>query len=486
MKRFLYLFAFLVLQLCLPLMGQNSYMQWINGDKHVLGVVKPVSPVETTEVKRPGYYRQYLRAHNQIQDTFFFRNLSDQTLIINKIHVQDTTLYTYTRTTKPGKIGYIVYHTFLNAHASGIENVVVRFNVMTNFSPWVMCETNYIIIGDYNATKVENKEQYSIVYTEVIDSFIHKKLYCDNNNRPLSMGLVHARTGDRMHTWSFWDPVGRMLDTIFKKSIYVYVKDDYNCQRYQLKILCKQNGVWQNAVCRSAGNQYQILADEQTDSLFLYNDTVYVKLDVRYSKSAETINFHAVNVIRFTDDYLAFAHNMNGFAYVPDQYAIVFDKELSIDIFEEMERLKSNHPLLTFEIMHDQLLVVTLPKKRYWVDSYYLNKLLKDNKIDYVSQTLKSNEVGFTFLQKSVTIRGIIMEVADASDSLIQSYGFSLSTKYPNMGWVELEYKDRIINRDFCARFNALGEVPLFEDRVPHWYAFRRKLDYRDYDFIKH
>jgi hypothetical protein len=27
--------------------------------------------------------------------------------------------------------------------------------------------------------------------------------------------------------------------------------------------------------------------------------------------------------------------------------------------------------------------------------------------------------------------------------------------------------------------------VPLFEDRVPHWYAFRRNLDYREHDFIK-
>lgn len=484
MKRFLYLFAFLVLHLTMPLMGQNSYMQWINGDKHVLGLVKPATPVETLEVKRPGYYRQYLRAYNQVQDTFFFRNLSDQTLIINKIHVQDTSLYTYTRTTKPGKIGYIVYHTFLNAHASGIENVVVRFNVMTNFSPWVMCETNYIIIGNYNVSRIEIKTNYNIIYTEIIDSFVSRQLVCDQKDQPRSMGLVHARTGTKMHTWNCWDALGRSADSIFTKSAFVYVRDDYNCMRYQLKVLVKQDGIWQNAVCRPAGNQYQILVDEQTDSLFLYNDTVYTKLDIRYQKGAETMHFFAVNVVRYSDDFLAFAHNLNGFAYVPAQYAIVFDKDLTIDVAEEAERLKREFPLMTFSVLYDQLLLVTLPKQRYWIDEHYLNRLLKDNKIDYLSQMLHSNEYGFTFLQKTVTIRGIIMENASASDSLLKSHGFSLSKKYPELGWVELEYKERIIDRDFCARFNALGEAALFEDRVAQWYSFRRKPnDY--YDFIK-
>lgn len=484
MNRFLYVFAFLVLHLTMPLKGQNSYMQWINGDKHVLGLVKPVRPVETTEVKRPGYYKQPLRAQNQIQDTFFFRNLSDQTLIINKIHVQDTTLYTYTRTTKPGKIGYIVYHTFLNANASGIENVVVRFNVMTNFSPWVMCETNYIIIGNFNVSRIEIKTNYNIIYTEKIDSFVSKKLVCDHTDKPRSMGLVHARTGTKMHTWNFWDAVERSTDSIFTKSAFVYVRDDYNCMRYQLKVLVKQDGVWQNAVCRPAGNQYQILVDEQSDSLFLYNDTVYTKLDIRNQKGAETMHFFAVNVIRYSDDFLAFAHNLNGFAYVPGQYAIVFDKDLTIDVAEEADRLKRDFPLMTFEVLHDQLLLVTLPKKKYWIDEHYLNRLLKDNKIDYLSQTLHSNEYGFTFLQKTVTIRGIIMESASASDSLIKSYGFSLSKKYPELGWVELEYKDRIIDRNFCMRFNALGEASLFEDRVAQWYSFRRKPS-NYYDYIK-
>lgn len=484
MKRFLYLITFLVLYLTMPLMGQNSYMQWINGDKHVLGLVKPATPVETLEVKRPGYYRQYLRAYNQIQDTFFFRNLSDQTLIINKIHVQDTTLYTYTRATKPGKIGYIVYHTFLNAHASGIENVVVRFNVMTNFSPWVMCETNYIIIGNYNVSRVEIKTNYNIIYTEIIDSFVSRKLVCDHNDQPRSMGLVHAKTGTKMHTWNYWDALGRSADSIFTKSAFIYVKDDYNCARYQLNIIVKQNGVWQKAIYRTAGNQYQVLVDEFSDSIFLYNDTVYTKLDIRNQKGAETMHFYAVNVIRYSDDFLAFAHNLNGFAYVPAQYAIVFDKDLTIDVAEEAERLKREFPLMTFSVLYDQLLLVTLPKQRYWIDEHYLNRLLKDNKIDYLSQMLHSNEYGFTFLQKTIIIRGIIMENASASDSLLKSHGFSLSKKYPELGWVELEYKDRIIDRDFCASFNALGEAALFEDRVAQWYSFRRKSnDY--YDFIK-
>lgn len=480
MKRFFYLITFLVLHLTMPLMGQNSYMQWLNGDKHVLGLVKPVKPVETTEVKRPGYYSQALRAQNQIQDTFFFRNLSDQTLVINKIHVQDTSLYTYTRTTKPGKIGYIVYHTFLNAHASGIENVVVRFNVMTNFSPWVMCETNYIIIGNYNVSRLEIKTNYHIIYTEKIDSFVNKQLVCNHMDQPRSMGLVYARTGAKMHTWNYWDAVGRMPDSIFMKSAYVYVRDDYNCMRYQLKVLVKQDGVWQNAIFRPAGNQYQILVDDQTDSLFLYNDTVYSKLDVRNQKGAETIHYYAVNVIRYSDDYLAFAYDMKGFAFVPRQYAIVFENDQVIDVFEEKDRLKSAFPLLAFDVLHDQLLIVSLPKKSYWVDSHYINKLLKDNKIDYLSQMLYSPQYGYTFLMNTVTVRGVIMEKAVASDSLLKRHGFSLSKKYPELGWVELEYNDRLIDRDFCRRFNALGEVALFEDRVPGFYAYRRSDKYFD------
>lgn len=484
MKRYLNIFAFLLVCTSESLPGQNSYMQWLNGDKHVLGLVKPVKPVETTEVKRPGYYSQPLRAQNQIQDTFFFRNLSDQTLIINKIHVQDTTLYTYTRTTKPGKIGYIVYHTFLNAHASGLENVVVRFNVMTNFSPWVMCETNYIIIGNYNVSRIEIKTNYNIIYTEKIDSFVNRQLVCDHKDQPRSMGLVHARTGAKMHTWNYWDAVGRMPDSIFMKSAFVYVRDDYNCARYQLNIIVKQNGVWQKAIYRPAGNQYQVLVDEFSDSMFLYNDTVYTKLDIRYQKGAETIHYYAVNVIRYSDDYLAYDFNLFGFRYVPRQYAIVFDKDFTIDVYEEMERFKKAFPLLDFEVMHDQILLVSMPEKSYWVYEHYLNKILKDNKVDYVSHALQSNDLGFTFIQKTVTIKEIIMEKASASDSLLKSYGFSLSNKYPHLGWVELEYQDRIIDRNFCERFNALGEVSLFEKRYVQWFAFKRPRTY-DYDFMK-
>lgn len=467
-------------------MSQESYMQWQNGDKHVLGVIQVVMPVETLEKKPPQYYKKYLQARNSINDTFFFRNMSDQPLVIRKIHVQDSTLYTYTRTTAPGRIGYVVYHANINAHTNGIVNVVVRFNVMTNFSPWVMCETNYILVGNYNVSCVENKEAYNIVYTEKIDSFVSRQLVCDLKNAPRSLGLVHARTGTKMHTWNYWDAVGRMPDTIFTKSAYVYVRDDYNCSRYQLNILVKQNGVWQKAIYRPAGNQYQVLVDEFSDSLFLFNDTVYTKLDVRYQKSAETIHYYAVNVIRYSDNFLAYHWNMEGFQFVSDQYAIIFKADLdrAISLDEERERLKASYPLLDFEILNDQLLVVSLPKKRYWVDSHYINKLLKDNSVDYISQMLHSPQYGYTFLRNTITIKGIIMERAVASDSVLSACGYELSKKYPEIGWVELKYKNRLINRDFCQQFNSLGEQKLFEDRVPNFFSYRRPRSY-EYDYIK-
>ena len=466
-------------------MSQKSYMKWLNGDKHMLGVMTPILPVETLEKKPPQYYQKYLRAKNSINDTFFFRNMSDQPLVIKKIHVQDTTLYTYTRTTAPGRIGYVVYHATLNAHAIGIVNHVVRFIVMTNFSPWVMCETNYILLGNYNVSRVENKETYSIVYTEKIDSFVSRQLVCDLKNAPKSLGLVHIKTGIKMHTWNFWDAVGRMPDTIFTKSAYVYVRDDYNCSRYQLNAFVKQNGVWQQAIYRPVGNQYQVLVDENSDSLFLFNDTVYVKLDVRYPK-AETIHYYAVNVIRYSDNYLAYYWNMEGFQYAIDKYAIVFKDhpENPIDLKDEQKRLKALNPLLDFEILNDQVLVVSLPKQRYWVDSHYLNKLLKDNSIDYLSQMLHSPQYGYTFLRNTITIKGIIMEHAVASDSLLSAYGFELSTKYPELGWVELRYKAHVINGQFCQHFNGLGEQKLFEDRVPNFFSYRRPRSY-EYDYIK-
>ncbi len=467
-------------------MSQESYMQWLNGDKHMLGLRIPVLPVETLEKKPPQYYQKYLRAKNSINDTFFFRNMSDQPLVIRKIHVQDSTLYTYTRTTAPGRIGYVVYHATLDAHAIGIVNHVVRFNVMTNFSPWVMCETNYIVVGIYNANWIDDKQNKRMEFTEVLDTFVHRKLYCDEQKRPLEMGLVQVRTGAKMHKWTYWDTLGQARDSFHQTSMFVYVKEDYNCNRFQLKALVKKNGVWQNAVYRPAGNQYQIMVDPSCDSVFLYNDSVYVKLHVRYHVGAENIHYFGVSVIRYTDDYLAYYWNMDGFRYAIGQYAIVFKENLdrAISLDDERERLKVLYPLLDFEILNDQVLVVSLPKQRYWVDSHYINKLLKDNSIDYISQMLHSPQYGYTFHRNTVTVRGIIMERAMASDSVLSAYGFELSKQYPELGWVELRYKAHVINREFCQQFNGLGEQKLFEDRVPNFFSYRRPRSY-EYDFIK-
>ena len=295
------------------------------------------------------------------------------------------------------------------------------------------------------------------------------------------------RTGVKMHKWTYWDTLAQARDSFHQTSMFVYVREDYNCSRYQLKALVRQNGVWKNAVYRYAANQYQILVDPSSDSVFLYNDSVYLKLHIRYHVGAENIHYFGVSVIHYTDDFLAYYWNMEGFRYALAQYAIIFkdDPEKSVDLQDEQERLKALHPLLDFEMLHDQVLVVSLPKQRYWVDSHYLNKLLKDNSIDYISQMLYSPQYGYTFLRNTVTVRGVIMERVMASDSVLSAHGFELNKKYPELGWVELRYKAHIINSRFCQQFNALGEQKLFEDRLPNFFSYRRPGNYDYNEYIK-
>lgn len=463
-----------ILLLCsIQLNSQNSYMQWIGGNRHSLGIVRAQRPVETTEIKPPSYYLRPLRAANMLIDTFFFRNVSKDTLVINKIHVSNPERYSFSPKTGPGEIGFVAYLNSLDAHLRGFEHVELRINVMTNFSPWEMVYLDYILMGNYLVKKIEDIDKKTIGYEQVIDSNLCRRLYVDEKDVPLAMGFELKKEGKKVMNWKFWDNGVAIEDTVFLKKLSLYVVGDYEWSPMYFKSRIFKNGEWVESVHYRTQASREFYIDKGTDSIMLYNDTFYVKLAVNYGKMTEVQGYHSVQTLKYGQAFYVVQNLMVPVEFEPKKYIVVLNKEEIQSL--SAEEIKSRYFGLEFEQIRDELWLLTLPSKGRIPDSVYLKKFIMDNKVDYISRLSVSGH----YIRNSIYLsRTPISNEIDTFARIAGRYGFVLDESYVPINGKYFIYQGKMLDESFLRTFNELGKEALFNDINIVWEKVWNRSDW--------
>lgn len=442
------------------LMSQESYMTWLNGYIHSKGIYHFKEKGERTKIQsNPEFYQV------EINDTFFFRNESKDTLFIKRVNTYDTSLFYVTKVTPPKKIGYIVFRQKVNGNYLNLfKHEKYSINIITNFSPWIYVNIDYILINNTFVKKEIIGNQ--IKYTRKIDSTKQLTLYASNKDEPISMGEESMYDHQRLLKWTYWENGTFIGDTVHLKKISVLMQA-YAIGKWKLlNCAVLKNNKWEKAKSYSNGYYYELYYDEHCDSFKLYNDSEYVQLPIIYQTFQEVRHYQYLNLMKYNADHYATQFNVYPIDYFDLNFVLIL-KDTSKNK-EILNALRWHYDGVVFDHYVNGNLICKLPDN---ISKERQKQLITDvaNEVGVVYATQLFSEKGqISFFYGHFTAQKLY--VNDDVKAICKANHFSIEDANCNAYYSLYTYDGKVLDRSFLLHFGQLMQSLRESNKIPEKY----------------
>lgn len=450
---------FIVFSFChVYLWGQNGFILWQNGDRHVLGAFNQRYLVETSSKKKLQASGGYIPLI--IRDTFVFENSSTEDLIIEKIHVCKPGRFSFTKRTKPKHLGYIYFSDTVNPYQSEqIELLRENINVVTNFSPWNDLKLEYIILRH---VYIQNGNNIHVAHPE-------GKLYLklQNGRFPKCMGVV-APNNQKLYTWKYWDDKGIPVpDTAWTKLITLsYLNDDYR-NPIQAEVTAFAHGRYYQPIAKHTAQVFSLHVTVGTDTVVLKCAKGKALIAYPFHQIAEHMHFYNLEFLQAKEAFYWDFGQQKKLVYSTD-YVFTFKKDWRPEqqLINDLETRYPNFEFVKQKHVQQNYWAVRFPQGNTYTDSFYLKLLKGEASIDQISQCLmprnEKTELGsFGFIGQGLYTTFNPGFTEDSVQKVLQKYGFKKGSS-DNSGLTEIIYKGSFIGPEFLKLYNQMLSEKVF------------------------
>ncbi len=480
-----YTFFIIICVFPLLLSSQNSYMHWTNGSRHRLGVKLFAAMAETLEVKKPAYKRPYFPLI--INDTFHFINTADTDLVIKKINTNTPWKFRFTEKVKPGKKGYIVYTDTIPFSYNGISHEVKSFNLQNNFSPWIMIETEFVVV--YPDAKPELNRDGQIVTASA-----HKadgkiiRLECYPGSMPRSLGVLHVTDREKLGVWKYWDSAtGEYRAVSHTKQINVRFSGETYGNQKAVEVFAHAYGDWYKPLSENIFPEHAFHIREGTDTLrFILKDSSN-EICFKYSTISDQSIYDIELMKAGTPFYYYFGYRKP--VYFSER--VYFFRRNPADHSNGTEDyityLERRFPGFEFGSRYTSggtIYRVSFPD--YYEADYYLKMFLSESSVEQLFRAAYINGLATEcYIMSKIYVSLRPLESYAEVEQILRKYGLSRGDTDTG-GGTYLNCNFEIVDEEFLELYNKLFNEPVFMSLNLIIYTPLSKLDIRDSDILYH
>ena len=455
---------FLLVSIGATASAQESYMRWDNQDFHTLGVYMQVSRYWSDRVdtiRRPIRQRAII-----IQDTFRFTNMAKETLVIRKMHVSKPSCFTFTERTAPGKQGTIVYSDTVYPGGEGIYLRRLRFNVMTNFSPWVMIGLSYAVVD--RGAKVltyPNGDVRMATAHQHMDSAIQLQLHCAPGMLPKAMGTLFLPGNQKTGVWHYWAEDGSALpDTTHTKKIFVGFAGETYGSLLDPQVLAYKGGKWYKPLSGMNTVQHFYFIEPGTDTIRFELAAASNEIAIPFQSLAEGQVFSNAELMKSGVPHY-YAYGMRKPVYFSDSSCFFTVEQLRVcggNPQDYLSVLQRRYPQLRFDVPYpaspDLCRFTRRPGDRLTLP-HYIQALQKESCIRqfYIALLPSTAHSPADFVSPLLYMPLRNLNRSEDADSILNLFGFKRDMgRVDPSGYYYLNYTRRVVDALFIEQYNAL------------------------------
>lgn len=457
-----FLFFILIYVFPFVLSSQNSYMHWANGSSHKLGVKIFAAMVETLEVKKPGYRRPYFPLI--ISDTFRFINTAETDLIIKKVNTRTPWKFSFTKNVKPGKEGIVIYTDTIPLSYNGISHEVRSFNLENNFSPWILIETEFVVI--YPDAKIEMNKKGEIV-TAGAEKAGGKilRLECYPGFMPRSLGVLHVPDRAKMGVWKYWDSASGQHQTVsHTKQINVRFSGETYANQKAVEVIAHANGKWYKPMSENFFPEHAYHIREGTDTLrFLLKDSSN-EISLKYPSVSDIQTYYDIELMKAgTPFYYYFGYRKPVYFNERVYFFRRNPADHSSGTEDYITYLQRRFP--AFEFSKTDMSGAAVYRVRfpdYYEAAYYLKLLVSESSVEQLCKAAYVNGLAVEcYIMPQVYVRLRPIETYAEVEQILRKYGLSRGDTDTG-GGTYLNCNFEIVDEEFLDLYNKLFSEPVF------------------------